>query len=64
MTKIFESYEQFLLREDKKINGVSKEYINFENDNIHNIGCWDCSGCRDCIGCIDSSDILQNKIKL
>ena len=48
-TEIFETYEDFLKREDKKVNGVSAAFAennpNWEEDNKTNIGCWNCSDC-------------------
>jgi len=59
-TKIYNSYLEFLSREDKDENGVSpdfaKENKKFKSDNSTNKGCWncrDCIGCRDCIDCSD-----------
>jgi len=63
--KIFKDYDEFLKREDKKINGYSQEFIDkigeykFNNiitndDFITNEGCWNCSyccNCRDCVKC-------------
>ena len=57
MTQIFASYPEFLQREDKKANGVSKEFAeenkNYEAGNTTNEGCWNCSYCRGCRGCSD-----------
>ena len=56
-TKIFESYEDFLNREDKNINGVSEEfaakYPDFEEQNDTNTGCWNCYNCLNCYNCVN-----------
>ena len=43
-TQIFETYQDFLSREDKEINGVSPEFAeanpNYKEDNKTNKGCW------------------------
>jgi hypothetical protein len=55
MTQIFNSYIDFLNREDKEINGVSKDFAelnsDFEKQNETNKGCWNCSYCSDCSYC-------------
>lgn len=55
MTQIFEFYSDFLDRENKDINGVSKEFslgnTNFEKENETNKGCWNCFGCSRCSDC-------------
>jgi hypothetical protein len=60
-TQIFNSYEDFLKREDKFINGVSKEFAeenpDYEEANSTNSYCWNCEyctycwDCRDCVSC-------------
>lgn len=54
-TQVFESYNTFKQRVDKKINGVStqfaKKYPNWEKMNITNTGCWNCVECEDCNKC-------------
>ena len=54
-TKICESYEDFLKREDKNTNGVSEDfaakYPYFEEQNDTNIGCWNCFNCHYCEFC-------------
>jgi hypothetical protein len=62
-TLIFETYSDFLNREDVELNGVSKEFAelhpDFEKQNITNEGCWNssgCSGCSDCSDCSRCSD--------
>ena len=60
MTLIFNSYQEFLNREDEDINGVStafaEAYPNYGKDNETNKGCWNCSYCSDCSGCSGCSD--------
>ena len=68
-TKIFNSYSDFLQREDKNENGVSKIFAanhpNWQRENESNKGAWGCSGCSrcsrcsDCSGCSDCSDCLD-----
>ena len=49
MTQKFESYQHFLNREDKSVNGYSE---GFEvGDDIGNYGCWNCRGCSRCSDC-------------
>lgn len=54
-TKVYSNYKEFTSRENKKENGVSKEFAeenkNYEVDNKTNEGCWNCSGCSYCSGC-------------
>ena len=58
-TQIFENYTDFLSREDKSINGVSREFAEshpyFERENESDEGCWNCSGCSGCSDCSDCS---------
>ena len=55
-TQIFKTYQDFLKREDKSVNGVSPEFAkenpNYEVDNKSNIGCWNCRSCTECKGCM------------
>ena len=59
-TQVFESYIDFIKREDKSINGVSPEFAknnpDYEVDNNSNIGCWNCRGCKECQECIGSEE--------
>lgn len=59
-TLIFESYSEFLGRDDKSLNGVSKEFAeanpDFEKENETNEACWDCRGCSDCRDCSSESE--------
>lgn len=58
-TEIFKTYSDFLNREDKKVNGVTKEFADVNegwNEERDNEGCWNCcSGCSHCYGCSDCS---------
>ena len=65
-TRIYETYEDFKNREDKTINGVSKDfainYPNYEEMNETNKGCWNCSCCSNCVDCegCDGLDNIKN----
>ena len=60
-TEIYNSYGDFLQREDKTLNGVSPDFAarnpGFVEDNSTNKGCWntwgssECSYCWSCDGC-------------
>lgn len=54
-TQIFKSYEDFLERADKKINGVSEDFAakhpDFEESNESKSGCWNCYDCKNCESC-------------
>lgn len=58
-TQIFNSYQDFLARSDKALNGVSKQFAennpNYEKQNESNYGCFDCSLCFRCFDCSDCS---------
>lgn len=58
-TKVYNSYSDFLKRENKRENGVSSEFAknnpNYNVMNESNEGCWDCSGCRDCIEVLEEA---------
>lgn len=58
-TEVFNSYEDFLKRKDKSINGVCKKFIaiapNYKKDNKTNTACWNCEGCINCNNCINSA---------
>jgi hypothetical protein len=63
ITKAYKSYEDFLIREDKSLNGVlesdglTHEKLNEDNGNT---GCWRCcSGCSGCSRCSDCSDCSE-----
>jgi hypothetical protein len=55
ITEVFNSYEDFLAREDKTINGVSIEFSikhpNYKDMNKTNIGCYNCNNCNNCNNC-------------
>jgi hypothetical protein len=59
-TLIFNSYNEFLKRPDKLINGVSQDFANenpkYEAMNETNKACWNCSDCSSCSDCFDCSD--------
>ena len=61
-TKIYESYADFLNREDKTINGVSEDFASehpdFEKDNETNVGCWNCYDCKYCEFCENSYNCM------
>ena len=61
-TQVFESYDAFEAREDKRINGVSKwfaeRYPNWASMNETNLGCWNCADCERCWGCADCRDCV------
>ncbi len=54
-TEIYKSYEEFLEREDKELNGVSvgfsKNNQDYVKQNETNEGCWNCQGCYYCYDC-------------
>lgn len=52
----FDTYEQFLQREDKAFNGTSGP--SYEKDD-GNVGCWECSDCARCSECSDCSDCFR-----
>ena len=54
-TQIFKNYQDFLKREDRKVNGVSPEFAknnpNYKEMNFSNRGCYNCSNCSNCSYC-------------
>jgi hypothetical protein len=58
-TLIFNSYNEFLKRPDKLINGVSQDFANenpkYEAMNETNKACWNCRSCSDCSDCSSCS---------
>ena len=54
-TLVFNSYEEFLNRPDKSINGVSisfaLDYPDFSNQNLTNKGCFNLASCTNCTSC-------------
>ena len=59
-TKIYKSYADFLMRENKEENGVSEEFAaehpDFEMQNETNSGCWNCHACQNCYDCLSCYD--------
>lgn len=54
-TLIYDTYEDFLRRGDKSLNGVSQEFAE-QNEfyavmNRSNKGCWNCIDCMCCVDC-------------
>jgi hypothetical protein len=62
-TLIFNSYNEFLKRPDKLINGVSQDFANenpkYEAMNETNKACWNCSSCYDCSYCSSCSSCFD-----
>jgi len=67
-TQIFKTYQDFINRKDKKINGVSvvfsEDNPDFIEQNKTNKGCWNCSGCYDCSDCSGCYDCYDKKISI
>lgn len=72
--RVFKSYEDFLAREDKTLNGVSAEYAQTFNSlrsfhdsvikgNKTNVGCWNCTHCRYCLDCVNCT-LCKNSERL
>ena len=57
MTQVFNSYEEFLLREDKTVNGRSPNFSGEEG--VDNVGCWNCTDCARCAGCTGCTDCAR-----
>lgn len=59
-TQVFESYDDFLARPDKSVNGVDMRFAmenpEYEEDNGSNYGCWNCYDCADCTNCTSCID--------
>lgn len=57
-TEVFESYEAFLARPDKTVNGVTGNVADvlpdYELDNATNQGCFNTSRSTGCVDCMDS----------
>lgn len=53
-TQVFETYEDFLARKDKNINGVSPDFTGECDDS--NVGCWNCTDCTNCTNCTNCTD--------
>lgn len=62
LVRLFSSYEAFLKREDKSINGtLFKENVANESSNT---GCWEClycENCKNCENCIGSINCVDCK---
>jgi len=65
-TLIFDDYSAFCSREDKSINGVSKQtaelHPDYISNNITNQGCWeclDCKNCTQCFGCMGCAECTK-----
>lgn len=62
-TEIFDSFAAFQKRKDKRINGVSRQFVedypNYSVENITNFGCWCCYKCTQCINCIFCIDCIN-----
>lgn len=56
MLKIYSSYEEFLKREDKNINGVTQDFYDSFKGKIslkNSYGCWNCNKCYNCYDCVN-----------
>lgn len=57
-TEIFESYEAFLQRSDKTVNGITANVAavisDWEKDNETNQGCFNSTRCKGSVDCLDS----------
>ena len=56
-TQIFASYESFLTRDDKTINGVTQEFLDGLDEEYTLVGC---DGCWDCTGLVNCSEYRYN----
>jgi hypothetical protein len=66
VTRVYNSYDDFLNRENKQDNGVSvafdNEHPDYIDQNKTNMGCYDCIDClhcKDCIRCTDCYDCVD-----
>jgi uncharacterized protein YjbI with pentapeptide repeats len=61
--KIFKNFGEFKNRANKRINGVSpefaKKYPNYQEDNLYNLGCWNCMNCKYCIDCDSCTNLYK-----
>ena len=57
-TIYFPSYEEFLKRKDKSLNGTNKQFQVTDNESS-NEGCWNCVECNECIGCINCINCIN-----
>lgn len=64
-TVIFNTYEEFKARKNKKTNGISplflKHYPDARAANLTNEGCWNCLNCQDCTDCICCLECIFSK---
>ena len=62
MIKIYKNYKEFSQREDKTINGVSQDFLNYAGITLDKLNlincedCWNCRNCKDCWYCQDCCD--------
>ncbi len=60
MTQIFKSYDDFLDRTDKRVNGVSEAFAakhpDWETTNTGCSGCFNCVRCSNCMWCLSCED--------
>ena len=57
ITVEFESFDDFLRRDDKTINGYLKGKKKPETNQFTNcIGCWNCYNCTNCVDCINCNN--------
>ena len=66
--QIFKNYEEFLIREDRYVNGVTQDFLTKNNLTLETLclvnckGCWnciDCENCENCTECIHCTDCLD-----
>jgi hypothetical protein len=69
--EIYADYEAFEDRQDKSVNGVSKEWLDKHSLAIEELKlvncsgcwnctrCWNCKDCKDCIDCISCRDCIS-----
>ena len=50
-TKIYENYQDFLNREDKKMNGVTLAFLEENNINLNGLNLTNCESCFNCVNC-------------
>lgn len=54
--KIYKSYEDFINREDKNLNGFTIEFLHQIDGDVNltdSIGCWNCIDCTECTNCVN-----------
>ena len=57
-TQPFYTYQEFLARPDKTVNGYFADRI--KPNLINCFGCWDCENCTNCIDCISCDDCTNS----